>query len=279
MPDAYTTISTAEAEVQEQLADVLDLRARDPQQRAMLDAYLGELVLPVGAHVLEIGSGTGAVTRVIAERAGVAQVVGIDPSPIFLLRARTSSGDDPRISFVQGDGEALPFDDGSFDAVVAHTTLCHVTDSALVLREARRVTMPGGLLAAFDGDYATTTVAIHEHDPLQSCVSAAIGALVHDPFLVRRLPALVRSAGWEPVQTSSHGYVETVNAQYMPTLIDRGADALVAAGALTDSAAAALKAEARGRVAAGTFFGHIAYASLIAINPSPAGVPSSRNTV
>jgi hypothetical protein len=77
----------------------------------------------------------------------------------------------------------------------------------------------------------------------------------------------MRGAGWQVVATRSHGYVETQGAQYMLTLVDRGADALVAAGTFTSEAAAALKDEARNRVEAGTFFGHIAYASVIAKKP------------
>ena len=91
-----------------------------------------------------------------------------------------------------------------------------------------------------------------------------MAALVHDRFLVRRLPSLMRAAGWQFVRTHSHGYVETTDAQYMLTLIDRGADALVDRGTVTDGLAAQLKQEARRRVAAGVFFGHIAYASVIA---------------
>ena len=53
----------------------------------------------------------------------------------------------------------------------------------------------------------------------------------------------------------------------MLTIIDRGADALAAAGHVGEPAAEALKAEARRRVTAGEFFGHIAYASLIATRP------------
>ena len=59
------------------------------------------------------------------------------------------------------------------------------------------MTAAGGALAAFDGDYATTTVAVGDHDPLQACVDAAMAALVHDRYLVRRLGTLVRAAGWE----------------------------------------------------------------------------------
>jgi hypothetical protein len=121
----------------------------------------------------------------------------------------------------------------------------------------------GGRLAVFDGDYATTTVALGDHDPLQTCVDAMMAGSVHDRWLVRRLPALVAGAGLELVAFRSHGYLED-GAGYMLTVIDRGADLLAAAGRIGAATAAALKAEARGRVEAGSFFGHIAYASLVA---------------
>jgi ubiquinone/menaquinone biosynthesis C-methylase UbiE len=264
MPDVYATIASADVEVQERLADVLDLRANDPQQRAMLDAYLDDVRFSPETRVLELGSGTGAVTRRLVDLPGVSEVVGVDLSPVFLARARMRCGDEPRISYVLGDARELPFDSGCFDAVVAHTTLCHVPGCERVLAEARRVSAPGGALVVFDGDYATTTVAVGESDPLQACVDAAIRALVHDQYLIRRLPALVRRAGWNLVRVRSHGYVETESPAYMLTLIDRGADALLAAGVVGAGAAAALRAEAHRRARAGEFFGHIAYTSLIA---------------
>jgi hypothetical protein len=83
----------------------------------------------------------------------------------------------------------------------------------------------------------------------------------------RRLPSLVRGCGLEPASFRSHGFVG-IEGGYMLTIVDRGADMLHAAGQLGDDAAAALKTEARRRVAAGTFFGYIAYASLTARKPS-----------
>ena len=54
----------------------------------MLDSYLSEIDFPAGARVLEIGCGTGAVTRVLAAWPGVTEAVGIDPSPVFISTAR-----------------------------------------------------------------------------------------------------------------------------------------------------------------------------------------------
>jgi arsenite methyltransferase len=70
------------------------------------------------------------------------------------------------------------------------------------------------------------------------------------------------------VRMRSHGYVETRDARYTPTIVDRGADALVAAGRIGEETATALKAEARRRIAEGRFFGHVAYASLVARLPN-----------
>jgi arsenite methyltransferase len=73
----------------------------------------------------------------------------------------------------------------------------------------------------------------------------------------------LRAAGFVPSRLRSHGYVQTEAQDYMLTIADRGADA----GTIGSELAAALKAEARRRVAARTFFGHVAYASLTAVRP------------
>jgi ubiquinone/menaquinone biosynthesis C-methylase UbiE len=268
MPDVYATIEQAEKSVQERLADVLELRAADLQQRAMLEDYLHHLPLSAGAQVLEIGCGTGAVSRTLAALPAVSEVLGLDPSSLFIEQARNRAEGIDGVSFLVGDGRDLPFEEDSFDAVICHTTLCHIPKPEQALAESLRVTRSGGWLAVFDGDYTTTTVAITDHDPLQACADAAIAALVHDPLLIRRLPTLIREAGWQVVHTLSHGYVETGSSQYMLTLVNRGADALAAAGTVTSVTAEALKEEARQRAEAGTFFGHIAYASVIARKPS-----------
>jgi hypothetical protein len=72
---------------------------------------------------------------------------------------------------------------------------------------------------------------------------------------------------WRP-RLRSHGFVETGAGDYTLSVVDRGADQLRASGQIGDDLAGALKAEARRRVQAGAFFGHIAYASLLARKPS-----------
>ena len=142
MPDVYATIEQADESVQERLADVLELRAGDLQQRAMLEDYLNDLPLPAGARILEIGCGTGAVARTLVTKLAAREVVGIDPGPLFIEQARRRAGGIDRLTFVIGDGPDLPFEDDSFDAVVCHTTLCHIPGPERVLDEALRVIAP-----------------------------------------------------------------------------------------------------------------------------------------
>ena len=84
---------------------------------------------------------------------------------------------------------------------------------------------------------------------------------------MRRLPAVVTSIGFRVERFDSHGYIEAAEPGYTLTIVDRGADTLVAAGSIGEELAIAIKAEARRRVERGEFFGHIAYASLIARKP------------
>jgi ubiquinone/menaquinone biosynthesis C-methylase UbiE len=272
VPDVYTTVTEAAPAILDGLMTALELRAADPQLRAMLDAYLADAALPNGARALEVGCGTGAVTRCIGTRPGVAEVVGVDPSPVFVARARELAAGLTTARFETADGAALPFPAASFDAVVFHTTLCHVPDPQALLAEAVRVLRGGGCVAIFEGDYAAASLATRAGDRLERCADAFREYFVHDPWLARRLPALARAAGLRVESIRSHGYVEALAPGFMlRSWVDMGADALAASGQAAPHEAEALKAEARRRIASGEHFGQIPYVSLVARTTTPRG--------
>lgn len=268
MPDVWAAVAELDATTQERLAGVLETRGADPAQQEMRRTFLAGVELPAASDVLEVGCGTGVLTRVLAGLPEVDTVVGVDVAGSLLDKARELAAGVPKLAFQEADARSLPFAGERFDVVVFDSTLSHVPEPERALAEAFRVLRPGGVLAAFDGDYATATVALDDHDPLQVCVEAMMANSVTDRRVMRRLPALLRECGFQLGPTRSYGFAETGDGGYMLTVIDRGADMLRAAGKLGDELAEALKAEARRRVAGGGFFGHIAYASVIARRPS-----------
>lgn len=210
MPDVWATFTGLDASAQERLAGVLETRGADPQQRAMRRAFLADVAFPANAHVLEVGCGTGVLTRTLAGWPHVGTVVGVDVASSSLNKAR----DLPNVAFREADGRSLPFEDETFDVVVFDSTLSHVPGPERVLAEAFRVLRQPGWLAAFDGDYATTTV---------SCAGAMMAGSVHERWLVRRLPALASGCGFDIARLRSHGFVETGEGEYMLTVVERGA--------------------------------------------------------
>jgi ubiquinone/menaquinone biosynthesis C-methylase UbiE len=265
--DTWSAFNERDAATQEQLAAVLEARGADPQQQALRRAFLADVDFPTSARVLDVGCGTGVLTRVLGQWPGVGTVVGVDPASALLETARHLAADLPNVAFAEADGRALPFEDATFDVVTFDSELSHLPGPERALAEAARVLRPQGWLAVFDGDYATTTVALGDDDPLQVCADALTATGVHDRYVVRRLPALVRGCGLQCLRFRSYGYLDSAG-DYLLSIVERGADRLCASGRIGQEAAQALKAEARRRVEVGTFFGHIAYAALVACKPA-----------
>ena len=269
MPDVYNAITTAETSMLERIATVLEVRAADRQQQQMLEGYLGEIQFPPAAKVVEIGCGTGPVARRLATWPNVAEVIGLDPSAVFIAKARELSSAYSNLAFREGFACPLPFSTAEVDSVVFHTTLCHLSEPRKALEEAFRVLRPGGWLAIFDGDYASTTFGTGTLDPLQICAESFRAHFIHDSWLARRTPMLAQAVGFRVVSYRSHGYTEAASPDYTLTIVDRGADALLSSGQIGPGLAEALKAEARRRDESHQFFGHISYTSLVAQKPAP----------
>jgi SAM-dependent methyltransferase len=107
-------------------------------------------MVPDGATVVDLGTGTGRVLDSLAERA--AKVIGIDASPSMLREARKRAdaagldGIDLRL----GDLAHLPVHDAEADAVIANMVLHHLPEPARAFPEIRRVLRPGGTLLIGD---------------------------------------------------------------------------------------------------------------------------------
>jgi SAM-dependent methyltransferase len=106
------------------------------------DAFFA--LLPAApAATLEIGCGEGRVSRDLA--ANGYEVTGLDISPTLVEAARDA---DPSGAYIVGDAAALPFEDGTFDLVVAYNSLIDVDDMPAAVAEAARVLRGGGAFCA-----------------------------------------------------------------------------------------------------------------------------------
>jgi SAM-dependent methyltransferase len=106
-----------------------------------------------GDTVLDVGSGTGALTAAIAAAAPSSRVTGIDPAPAYVDFAR-SRRPGPLVEFEVGDAQKLRFAEGSFDRTLSLLNLNFVPDHAKALDEMIRVTRPGGVVAGAVWDYS-----------------------------------------------------------------------------------------------------------------------------
>jgi ubiquinone/menaquinone biosynthesis C-methylase UbiE len=102
-----------------------------------------ELCRPgAGDRALDVGAGPGLLSAALAPR--VARAVALDPSPAMLERAPAG------VETAEGTGEAIPFEDGSFDLVTAVNTLHHVADMPATVAEMVRVLAPAGRIVVQD---------------------------------------------------------------------------------------------------------------------------------
>ena len=170
-----------------------------PQERHLFDRY----DLPVAPRILDLGCGTGEITRRLATRYPQATLIGIDILEGNLaLARRDSKAFGERIRYEQGDAFALRFDDASFDLVVCRHMSQAVPDFPQVLAEITRVLEPGGWLHLLSEDYGMLHMPVGSLDPDRFWNENAIAFLRGigcDGRIGRHSPALLEVAGYREI--------------------------------------------------------------------------------
>jgi SAM-dependent methyltransferase len=103
-----------------------------------------------GQHVLDVGSGPGALTAELVSRVGPSGVAAVDPSEPFVEALRERQ---PDVAVQQAKAEELPFPNERFDAVLAQLVVHFMDDPVAGLREMSRVAREGGVVAACVWDF------------------------------------------------------------------------------------------------------------------------------
>jgi SAM-dependent methyltransferase len=105
-----------------------------------------------GDAVLDVGSGTGALTIAVAAVVPSSRIIGVDPAASYVAFAQARHSGD-RIRFEVGDAQQLRFADDSFDRTLSLLVLNFIPDPSRALDEMVRVTHPGGTVAGAVWDY------------------------------------------------------------------------------------------------------------------------------
>ena len=223
----------------------------DEQQRlSRLNDFLNEgarreLRLAGGERILDVGSGLGQFTRLMAREAGAgALVLGIERSEEQIDSARrlaTESGEAGLVEFRQGDALALPLQDGEwghFDVAHSRFLLEHLPDPLAVVRQMVSAVRPGGriLLADDDHDVLRLWPEVAGLTAIWQAYMRSYDRAGNDPIVGRRLVSLLHEAGASPVRNTWVFFGDCAGGAHFDLLVDnlvgvlRGArDAVLAA--------------------------------------------------
>jgi len=161
--------AAAAREYFEQIAPIWDQERSLHAPAGTVESAIGDALGagPIG-RVLDIGTGTGRMLQLFAERAD--RAVGLDASHSMLsvARANLERIDARNVELRQGDAYSPPFDRSSFDLVVIHQVLHYLDDPLRAVRQAARLVAPGGRLLIVD-------FAPHSHDFLRSAAHRRLG--------------------------------------------------------------------------------------------------------
>lgn len=173
-------------------------------------AYLLPLLSP-GMDLLDVGCGPGSITLGLARAVAPGMVTGLDASEevvgLAALAAAERGVENAR--FRAGDVYELPWPDASFDVVHAHQVLHHLADPVAALREMRRVTRPGGLVAVREADFSAMSwypqlPELDEWMDLYQQIARGNGA---EPDGGRRLLGWALAAGFTDVEPSASNWL------------------------------------------------------------------------
>lgn len=181
--DGY--LSQKSARLYEHQVEILFSGAANPMRRLLIPAVHMHLSMQEGAkdirdgsglHFLEVGAGTGSLTRFMKMAFPQLKITTLDLSEPYLQQAKKNLQDFSKVNFIQGDAANLPFQEGSFDGVYScflfHELPYEVRKQ--VIAEGLRVLKPGGFYGLVDSlqagdnsslDWALQKFPVDFHEP------------------------------------------------------------------------------------------------------------------
>jgi SAM-dependent methyltransferase len=248
----------SEAKARDQ-ARRLEHRAQAEDEASARGEYLTLLGLSPGERVLDVGCGSGVVTRAIAERiAPNGKVTDTDSSAALLEVAREyadKGGIGGLVDWRVADCRELPFPDALFDAVLAATVLAHVPGAERALAEMVRVTRPGGRVAVFDFDGDGLLFTHPDRHLTRRIVAAQCDHFAVNGNLIREMPGLMTRLGVRDVRAKAFMPLEREAGSFYAEMAKRAGTNAASVGAISESELAGWLAELSDVLKEGRFLG------------------------
>jgi ubiquinone/menaquinone biosynthesis C-methylase UbiE len=133
--------------------------------QAIHQRLLTKVELSPHANILDLGCGTGRLLDRLATQFPEIRGTGLDLSPQMLRIARKNNRHRPRLIYIEGNAENLPFAEGQFNAVFNTISFLHYPQPEQVLNEVARVLSPGGKFYLVDITFNNSSCQITPHSP------------------------------------------------------------------------------------------------------------------
>jgi ubiquinone/menaquinone biosynthesis C-methylase UbiE len=258
----------------DRLIQVLEEADLAPGWAELRQTWLDYSGVRPGDCVLDVGCGTGVITRNLTQRVGrQGRVVGIDPSTRLIekaLRRAEEEGLKDRIEFRCADGAALPFSDESFDLVVASAVFGHVPNGMEVLKEMVRVARPGGTVLAFDHDIDMIVINAADRDLTRRIVHAYCDRYFTSGWAGRELYAMFREAALEEIQVLPLMHTSTQFEPYWKRMVERLSTVAIKTGVVSEQEAGVWRGDLERKGHEGRFFASRSYFCLRGRTPAAA---------